>query len=79
MPLSYSENEKVKAYMNGKNRRCTVCGNNSWGIFEEVVSPVCLDIKYKRVIEGKLFPVVILMCSECGSVIQISAKKVGLF
>lgn len=82
MPLGYSENEKIKAHLEGKNNSCPLCGNNNWGIFDEVVSPVCFDIEYKRIIEGKLLPVVLLICNEfcneCGNVRQISAMKVGL-
>lgn len=78
MPLGYGENEKIKAHLEGKNNNCPLCGNNNWGIFDEVVSLACFDIEYKRIIEGKLLPVVLLICSECGNVRQISALKVGL-
>jgi len=39
---------------------------------------LCVDLEYKRAIEGKLLPIVILICNDCGYVRQIAAGKIGL-
>jgi C4-type Zn-finger protein len=78
MPIGYAEQEQIRNHLQGWNNNCPVCQANNWTIFEDFVSPFCVDIEYKRPIEGKLLPMVVLICSDCGYVRQISAVKVGL-
>ena len=78
MSLGYSENGKIKTHVEGKDNSCPLCGNNDWMVFDEIVSPVCFDREYRRIVEGKLFPVILLICNECGNIRQISAMKIGM-
>ena len=78
MPISYEERQKIRDHLQRHNNRCPVCGADNWTVFDDVLSPFCIDVKYRRPIEGKFLPVVALICNDCGYVRQIAAKKVGL-
>ena len=78
MSIGYSEQQRIKDHLQGRNNQCPICGVNNWAIFEDLLSPLCIDLEYKRPIEGKLLPVVVLICNDCGYIRQLSAKKVGL-
>ena len=78
MPIGYSERQTIQDSLNGRNNSCPMCSANSWGIADDLVIAPFFDIEYKRVIEGKVLPMVALICNECGYVRQISAAKLGL-
>ena len=78
MPIDYTAQQKIKDHLQGHNNQCIVCSANNWTIFDDFVSPLCVDIEYKRPIEGKLLPMVALICNDCGYIRQIAAGKVGL-
>ena len=78
MALGYANEKKIRNHLERRNNRCPLCGSNHWEIFDDLVSLICFDVEYKRPIEGKIVPIVILICSDCGDIRQISAKKVGL-
>lgn len=78
MSIGYSEQQKIREHLQGRNNQCPVCGANNWAIFDDLLSPLCIDLEYKRPIEGKLLPVVALICNDCGHVRQIAAGKLGL-
>ena len=78
MPLGYEEQQRIRNHLQGRNNRCPVCNGNNWAICEDFLSPLCIDVEYRRPIEGKLLPMVGLICNDCGYVRQIAAAKVGL-
>jgi len=78
MPMGLEEQQKIRNHLQGRNNQCPVCETNNWSIFEDLVSPLCMDLEYKRAIEGKLLPIVVLICNDCGYVRQIAAGKIGL-
>jgi len=78
MPIGSEEQQKIMNHLQGRNNKCPVCGTNNWMIFEDLVSPLCIDIEYKRAIEGKFLPVIEIICNDCGYVWQIAAVKIGL-
>ncbi len=78
MSLSYEERDKIKNFMNGKNNLCPICSGSNWGIAEDLIVAHFFDLEYKRIIDGKVLPMVALICDSCGYVRQIAAAKVGL-
>lgn len=78
MALDDEKQQKIRSHLEGRNNRCPVCDTNKWIIFDDLISPICFDIEYRRPIEGKFFPFVALICNECGYIWQMSAMKVGL-
>lgn len=78
MSMGYEEQQKIKDHLQGRNNFCPVCNANSWTVFDDLLSPFCIDLEYKRPIEGKFLPIVALICNDCGYVRQIAAGKVGL-
>lgn len=78
MPLSSNEQQKIQDFMKGKNNSCSICRANSWGICDDLIVAPFFDLEYKRIIEGKVLPMIALICNECGNVRQIAAAKVGL-
>ncbi len=78
MALGYSERQKIQEFLNGKNNACPMCSTNNWEAAEDLVITPFFDLEYKRVIEGKVLPMVALICHDCGYVRQISAAKLGL-
>lgn len=78
MAIGYSEQQRIQSHLQGKNNSCPLCSTNSWGIAEDLIVAPFFDREYKRVIEGKVFPMVALICNDCGYVRQIAAAKMGL-
>jgi len=78
MPFTYEQREKITSHMSGRRNECPVCGTNRWDLFDDLIASMCIDVEYKRPIEGKLLPTVALICGECGYVRQVAAGKVGL-
>ena len=78
MPFTAGQLQAVTAHLQGKNNACPICGANNWAIFDDLIAATCVDVEYKRPIQGKLLPMVALICNECGNVRQITAKSVGL-
>lgn len=78
MPIDHADKQKIEDHLQGRNNQCPLCGANTWTILDEFVSPLCIDPEYKRPIEGKLLPMVALICNDCGYVRQVAAGKVGL-
>ena len=78
MPIDYADQQKIKDHLQGNNNQCPLCGTNNWAINDEFVSPLFIDLEYKRPIEGKLLPMVVLICNDCGYVRLVAAGKVGL-
>lgn len=78
MPIDYADQQKIKEHLQGRNNQCPLCGTNTWTIFDDLVSVLCVDLEYKRPIEGKFLPMVALICGDCGYVRQVAAGKVGL-
>ena len=78
MPLGHSERRKIKDFLNGKNNACPMCLTNNWELPEDLTIAPFFDIEYKRVIEGKVLPMVALICHDCGYIRQIAAAKLGL-
>ena len=79
MPLGSSDKQIIRDHVEGLNCSCPLCGSRQWEMCDDLASPLSVDLEYKRTIEGKYIPMVILICSNCGNIVQISAKKVGLF
>jgi len=78
MSLIYSEQQRIQNFMNGKNNSCPVGSANSWGITDDLIVAPFFDLEYKRIIEGKVLPMVGLICNGCGYVRQFAAAKMGL-
>ncbi len=78
MPLSSYEQQKIRDFLNGKNNSCPICSTNRWAIAEDLIVASFFDLEYKRIIEGKVLPIVVLICDECGYIRQLAAAKVGL-
>lgn len=80
MPFTNAQKEKITTHLAQfpLYNKCVVCGQSSWNYCDELVVYQMLDIQYKMVIEGKLFPLVILTCNKCGYVVSFSAQKLEL-
>jgi C4-type Zn-finger protein len=78
MPIGNEQQQRVRNHLQGRNNRCPVCDANNWTVFEDLLSPFCIDVEYRRPIEVKFLPIVALICNDCGYVRQIAARKVGL-
>jgi hypothetical protein len=76
--MDESKVRKIRDHLSNKNVRCPLCHGANWTVFEDLVSPTCIDLEYKRAIEGKMFPLVALICSGCGYVCEIAAGPIGL-
>lgn len=78
MPSERELQERLVDHLKGRNCQCPVCGTNNWNMCGDLVSPPCWDAEYRRPIEGRVLPLVVLICSECGFIRQFSALKLGL-
>ena len=78
MSIDYTDQQKIRDHLQGRNNQCPICGTNNWTTLDELTSPLCIDLEYKRPIEGKLLPMVVFICNDCGYIRQVAAGKVGL-
>ena len=78
MLIGYEEQQKIKNHLQGRNNQCPICDANDWTVVDDLLSPFCIDVEYKRPIEGKFLPIVALICNDCGYIRQIAARKVGV-
>ena len=60
-----------------KDRRCAVCGNTSWGVFDEVVEMRAYN-EGRTVIGGSIFPHLAVVCNTCGNTLLFNAILAGL-
>lgn len=79
MPLSYDQQNKIKeALTSTLQNPCAVCGARNWEIHSELSFFPMLDPEYKTPIEGKVYPVVLVVCTSCYNALSFSAMKMGL-
>lgn len=77
MPLGSNELRTVQDHLSGHSVTCPICHATSWGIQPDFVALGYVDLEYKRMIEGKVHPVVIMVCNDCGYLLTFSAEKLG--
>ena len=79
MPLSPEQQEKIKRTLSlTLQRPCAVCGGKNWEIQGDLSFFPILDPEYKMPIEGKIYPVVLVVCTSCNNTLSFSAMKMGL-
>jgi len=78
LPLSGSQKQKLRAWMNSKGVRptCTSCGESDWGAGEVISSPV-LTPEGTQAAESHV-PMVQLVCINCSYVMIYAAVPMGL-
>ena len=77
MPFTDGQRTQIQNHFQ-QHGRCPMCQTNNWELVEDFIAPVVLDVEYQQPIQGKSLPMVALVCSECGIVVQLSAVKIGL-
>ena len=79
MPFSNSQKNQIESHLRSHSPRCPVCSGMAWTYDEEPHFVGMLDAEYKTSIEGKVFPLVSVICDRCNYVLHFSACRMGLF
>ena len=77
--IPLDQRERIAAFINEKwkDKRCPICENTSWSIAPHVlVSNIFSggDIS----VGGPVYPIVIVLCDNCGYIHAFNAMKAGL-
>ena len=81
--LQFSDDDKTKILQWMKERtssglRCFVCGLNQWTLLEMAAMTLLCEARTGRIHYMDGFPLVGLMCPNCGHIIWFSAAAIGL-
>jgi hypothetical protein len=79
MPLNQKQQALFKSWIDKHdvNPNCPGCGKNDMWAAGEVVATSMLDEEGFHV-EGKLIPMVQLVCNNCASILLFAATPIGL-
>jgi predicted nucleic-acid-binding Zn-ribbon protein len=71
--------ETIKKHLNtvGFKPQCSMCGQSNWSI-GDIIAPSVLAEDGKTVRHDNSIPSVVIVCINCGYVVQFSAAKLGL-
>ncbi len=79
MPLSSEQQGKIKEALSSvMHNPCAVCGSRNWELQSELYFISLFDTQYKMPIEGKVYPVILVVCASCYNTLSFSARKMGL-
>lgn len=72
------DKEKFLEEINKKwiNKNCPMCGENNWNIDKNIVTPLKVDKKAGVSIGKSIFPVVPVVCTNCGNVLFVNPLAV---
>ena len=79
MPLNESQKQKLRSWLKDKGARptCVSCGQDEWGT-GELVSTTVLNTEVLQIAETHV-PVVQLVCTNCGYIMNYAAVPIGLY
>ena len=72
--------EKAERWLNERwrgDRLCSVCGKNDWWICDEVVEVKAYN-EGRLLAGGSVFPLLAVICRECGNTLLFSAMLAGV-
>lgn len=80
MELSSDQKKKLMTHLNTKweNRPCHLCGENDWTVSESIFEMTEFLGENRSMTPGKIFPVVTVMCNDCGNTNLINPFVVGI-
>ena len=79
MPFNTEQENKIKEILEPIRRSpCAICGGRNWEIHGEFSFFPIMDPEYKTPIEGKVYPIVLVVCTSCYNTLSFSAMKMGL-
>ncbi len=79
MPLTEEQNETIKEHLRDSvSGGCPVCGGRNWTILPDLGFTGTMDAEYKQPIQGKIYPVVVVVCQNCHFMLQFGAKALGV-
>lgn len=78
--LTDEEVKKVADHFNKHigNRKCEVCGHNSWFPLSSIVTPVTFNRKKNHHMRDRVFPLVMVVCKNCGNSKSFAASSAGI-
>jgi len=79
MGLSNSDQEKIKSKLDSQYfQPCSVCGQKSWNIENEIAMLPMFDKEHKMPIEGQIYPLILVSCVNCSNTLTFNAKGLGI-
>jgi hypothetical protein len=81
MPFSQEERDRIAAALNERHQdlnTCPVCGVSDWVIGTHYVALVLQDDPVHLKLTGTIYPLVPLVCRNCGNTQLINANVLGL-
>jgi len=81
--LTQEEKDKVVAWLTKRRPKeagpivCAVCGQGRWGVGDHLVAPVIYR-KRGLLLGGAAYPLVMLLCENCGHTIFLNGVRMGL-
>jgi hypothetical protein len=79
MPITKEQLEKIQNHLSLlPSKKCNMCNEENWAIESELAIFPLFDISTRTIIEGQVYPLVLLSCMRCGNTVLFNAKSIGL-
>lgn len=81
MQLTQADTERIHRWLEAhvsSGLRCFACGHAQWAVQNQAGMTVMYDIHTTRIHYMQGFPMIALICAQCGHMIWFSALAMGL-